>query len=98
MKQLSQYEREHNFTYSGMLKSLIYFFEIQHNGIDKTNGGIGIIPFVYQSARDYYYALWVAQQQNEDKVIQVKEKEVIIKAPRKPSLFKKLFSLGEEDE
>ena len=97
-KQIKTFKEDMNYTYSGMLKSLIYFFEIQHNGIDKTNGGIGIIPFVYQPARDYYYALWIAQQQNEDKVIQVKEKEVVIKAPRKPSLFKKLFSLGEEDE
>ena len=97
-RQIKQYKKENDYSYSGMLKSLIYFFEVQHNGIEKSNGGIGIIPFVYKQTRDYYYSLWVAQQQNQDKVFENKEKEVVIKEPRKKGLFKKFFSLGDEDE
>ena len=98
MHQIKQYKEENNYTYSGMLKSLIYFFDIQHNGIEKSNGGVGIIPFCYQPARDYYYSLWLAQQQNENKVVQEKEKVVVIKQPWRPNVFKKFFNLGEEDE
>ena len=46
MKQLSQYEREHNFTYSGMLKALKYWYEVKHNPVD-TDRGVGIIPYIY---------------------------------------------------
>ena len=41
-KQLKQYIEEYNFTYSGILKSLIYFYEVKGNSVDKANGGIGI--------------------------------------------------------
>lgn len=42
-RQIKQYKEENGYSYSGMLKSLIYFFEVQHNGIEKSNGGIGIL-------------------------------------------------------
>ena len=63
-KQINSYLKDYNFSYSGMLKALIYHFEIQHGDISKANGGIGIIPYCYDSAKTYYYNLWVAQQQN----------------------------------
>ncbi len=97
-KQIKDFIEENHYSYSGILKSLVYFYEIKGNSIEKANGGIGIVPFVYNQARDYYYSLWVAQQQNQDKVFENKEKEVIIKEPRKKGLFKKFFSLGDEDE
>ena len=68
-KQLKDFQSEYNYSLSGILKSLIWFYEIKGNNLEKSNGGIGIVPFAYQSARDYYYALWVAQQQNENKII-----------------------------
>ena len=44
-KQINSYIKDYNFSYSGMLKALIYHFEIQHGDISKANGGIGIIPY-----------------------------------------------------
>jgi hypothetical protein len=58
-KQLTQYEQDYEFTYSGMLKALKYWYEITKHPLDKTRG-VGIIPFVYQEAREYYYALYIA--------------------------------------
>ena len=97
-KQIKTYTTENQYTYSGILKSLIYFYEIQHNSIEKSNYAIGIVPFCYQSAKDYYYALWLAQQQNKDKLIKDTVKEIIIKEPRKSGVIKKFFDLGENDE
>lgn len=42
--------------YKGQLLTLKYFYEVKRNPIDKANGSIGIIPFVYTEARMYYEA------------------------------------------
>lgn len=97
-KQIKTYTEENKYSISGILKSLVYFYEVQNNNIEKSNYAIGIVPFCYQAARDYYYGLWLAQQRNENKIIITKEKEVVIKEPRKPGLLKKFFRLGEDDE
>ena len=36
-KQIKQYKEEYNFTYSGMRKALIYFYEIKGNSLEKSN-------------------------------------------------------------
>ena len=46
-KQIKQYVEEYHYSYSGIRKALIYFFEIKGNSIEKSNGGIGIVPYVY---------------------------------------------------
>ena len=66
-KLANRYVQENNYTYSGMLKSLIWFYEIQHHSIDKANGSIGIIPYVYKEAKDYYFSLYLAQRANQKK-------------------------------
>ena len=49
MLQLSNFEKEYGFTYSGMLKALKYWYEVKRNPIDKDRG-LGIIPYVYKQA------------------------------------------------
>jgi len=98
-KQIKQYQEKYNYTLSGIQKSLVYFYKIKGNSIDKSGGGIGIVPFVYRDAYNYYYSLFVAQSQNENKNLQQitsKIKEIIIKPPK---IKKKIrfFDLGEED-
>ena len=41
-KQIKDYKNQYDYTYSGMLKTLIWFYEIKGNSIDKANGGIGM--------------------------------------------------------
>ena len=98
-KQIKKFKEESNYSYSGMLKSLVYFYEIKKQPIDKSQGGIGIVPFVYQDAYNYYYNLFMAQQANQDKSLFTQIKEIIIKPPKCRGKRKKLFDLGEfEDE
>ena len=66
-KQINQFIKEYNYTYSGMLKALVYFYEIKGGDREAAHDGIGIIPFIYQDAYNYYYNLWLAKQKNEDK-------------------------------
>lgn len=49
-------------TYQGQLLTLKYFFEVKKNSIKKANGSIGIIPWAYSEAAEYYAKL--EQKQN----------------------------------
>lgn len=100
-KQIKQYKEEYNFTYSGMRKALIYFYEIKGHSIEKANGGIGIIPYIYRDSYNYYFSLWEAQQRNETKILKEyipEVEEVVIPIPRVTSYNKKFFTFLEEDE
>ena len=100
-KQIKQYIEEYNFTYSGIKKALIYFFEIKGNSNEKSNGGIGIVPYVYKNAYNYYLALWQAQQKNVDKVIfdyVPNVKEIVIPPPQRKVKKRPLFTFLDEEE
>ena len=93
---IKKFHSELGYSYSGIQKALYYFYEIKHNSIDKANGGISIVPFVYKDAYNYYYDLFMAQQRNENKKPFIERvREIIIKPPKveKPV---KLFDLDKE--
>ena len=100
-KQIKNYIKEYNFTYSGILKSLVYFYEVKQNPVQKSNDGIGIVPWVYKQAFNYYYAIWLAQQKNTDKTVEnyiPKETEIIIPRPKPKPYRKHLFSFLDDKE
>ena len=99
-KQINDYVEQYNFTYSGIKKALVYFYEVQGNDKKKANGGIGIVPYIYRTAYEYYYSLWLANQKNENKVISSYKPEVIVVRIPSPQLKprrRKLFNFFEED-
>lgn len=99
-KQIKQYIEEYHYTYSGIHKSLTYFYEIKGNSIDKANGGIGIVPYVYQNAYRYYFSLWEAQQKNEHKIVEEyipTVKEIVIPVPQRQIKKRKLFTFLDEE-
>lgn len=105
--QIKDYVTNHGFSYSGIHKALIYYYEVKGNKFDKgkAQGGIGIVPYVYQHAFNYYYAIWEAQQKQEyirdassledyiPKVI-----EVHVPVPKRQIKKRKLFSFLDEEE
>lgn len=100
-KQIQSYHDDKNFTYSGILKSLTYFFQVKGNSIDKANGGIGIVPYVYEDARNYYTAIWMAQQQNQSKPIEQWKPEIVevhIPPPKRKKQKNTRFSFLDEGE
>ena len=99
MKQIKDYQSQYNYSLSGMLKSLVWFYEVKGNSPEKSNGGIGIIPYAYQDAFNYYYSLFVAQSQNIDKDIKEytnKVKEITIPLPE-IRLPKRMFNLDDDE-
>ena len=83
-----------------MQKALTYFYEVKGNSIEKANGGIGIIPYIYKDAYNYYYSLWLARQKNEAKQIDLyvpQVKEIIIAPPKRKPKKRPLFTFLDEE-
>ncbi len=88
------------YSLKGIKTTLIYFYEVKGNDVEKSNGGIGIVPYIYQEAYDYYYNIWETQQraaQGVDKLANSSSKEVTIKAPQPQRPPHKLFKSVESE-
>lgn len=99
-KNIKKFVEELNYTYSGIKKALVYFYEVKGNSIEKANKNIGIVPFIYNDAFNYYYAIWEANQKNETKNMLdylPEEKIVIIPVPQRKIRKRKLFSFLDEE-
>lgn len=104
-QQIKQFIKEYNYTYSGMLKSLKYFYEVKNGSIEKANGGIGIIPHIYDNAYNYYYSIWLAQQENNKRleeqpsIVTIPQVEIHIPNPKKEPMGRKreYFSFLDEE-
>lgn len=96
IKQTEDYKRDYGFSYSGMQKALYYFYIIKGNSIEKANGGCGILPYIYQEAYNYYYALYKRNLVNEQKDFVAKEIEIVISQPKRHAMRRKKFTFLEE--
>lgn len=96
-KQIKTYREEYNYSYSAIRKTLIYFFEVKGNSIEKAKGGIGIVPYCIEQASNYWYDLWETKERNKEVKVEqliIPVREIHIKPPeRKPMRhFRKLFT------
>ncbi|MCF8001665.1 MAG: hypothetical protein K9K76_07415 [Halanaerobiales bacterium] len=87
IKQIKSFKNK-GYTYFGMKKTLEYFFNLQDNSIKKARGGIGIIPYVYDEASEYYKKIKLSKQ-SEDTEVESGVEVVRKKAPHKDSVFDK---------
>ena len=106
-KQIKDYIENYGYSYSGIHKALIYYYEIKGNKFDllKTGGGIGIVPFCYQQAYNYYHSIWEAQQNQQTAISQTgiekfipKTIEIKIPVPICEPKKLNLFSFLDEEE
>lgn len=84
-KQIKDMIDQYHYTYSGILGTLRYWYDIKQNSIEKANGGIGIVPYVYDDAKKYYEVIFYAQQLNKDNnkdSFNIQEKNIVIKSPK----------------
>ncbi len=97
-KVTDKWKEDYDYTYSGMLKSLQYFYEIKKNSKKKfKEGSLGIIPFCYVQAYNYYYNLYLASQRAGTGSYTTSQREIIIDAPQAKVRPPKLFNLDMED-
>lgn len=99
-KQIKQYINDYHYSYSGMLKALIYGVEISHKlKPDPSFPTLGYLPYIYQEAYNYYYSLWLAEQSNAQKNIAIPiVEEIKIVSPQRKIREKQRFLDIFEDE
>lgn len=100
MKQINQYKTEYDFTYSGMQKTLYYWYEILNHPKNK-NYGLGIIPRVYAQAREYFKNIYEANLRNAEKDLDAykpRDIEIKITPPQRQIPKRKLFTFLDEEE
>ena len=92
--------KDYGYTYSGMLKSLLYFYEVKGNPKHKLReGSIGIIPFCYQQAYTYYYNIFLASQVAGTGNYNAHRSRIIeIDPPAAHPKLRKLFDIEMEDD
>lgn len=98
--QIKKFMQDYKYSYSGILRTLKYFYEVKQNDISKSNNGIGIVPWVYQEAYQYYYNQWLLSQKNTDKQLEEympKVIEVTIKNPQREPKKKKVFTFLDQE-
>lgn len=100
-KQIKHFVNDCGFTYTGIHKALVYYYEVKHGDIEKANNGIAIVEYIYTDAFNYYYSIWLAGQANANKNISdyiPKIKEVSIPIPQRKTKKRKLFAFLDEEE
>ena len=101
LRQIKDFQENYHYSYNGIRQTLIYYFEIKKGDLSKANGGIGIVPYVYEEAKKYYEALYIAKEKNKNKNIETYKpviEEVHIPSPQRILMLKKKFSFLDEEE
>lgn len=88
-KQIATMISQYNFTHSGILGSLKYWFEVKDGSIEKSNGGIGIVPYIYEDASKYYVSIFLAHQANKG-VKSIDTEEIVVRIPSPKRNVKRL--------
>lgn len=71
---------------TGILGTLKYWYEIRDNDIENANGGIGIVPYVYQEASEY----WQRIKNSKKRYKNVQEEDLAAYANLTPRECKKI--------
>lgn len=98
-KQIKDMIDHYGFTYSGILGTLKYWYEIKGNTISKSNNGVGIVPYIYEDARKYYETIFYASQSNQNIDNFINEKrEIVIHSPKIKNSYNKIFDFDKLEE
>lgn len=100
-KLIEKYHTENGYSYTGIHRTLKYFYEIKNNPVtEKAHGTIGIVPSQYDNAYWYYRSIWEANQKSRVKGIEFYEPEVTkvrIISPERKVKKRALFTFLDED-
>lgn len=98
-KQLKDMIDHYHFTYSGILGTLKYWYEIKQNSLEKANNGIGIIPYVYEDAKKYYETIFYASQLNQHvSYFEAEKKQIVISSPKTKNKLNLVFDFDSLEE
>jgi len=96
-RQAENFIKTYGYTWYGMTKSLQWFYFVSNGTIEKSNDGVGIIPYVYDKAKEYYKEIDATQKKNEKIELRQPVIEIKSKSPRAWKQPPRMFD-WEEDE
>lgn len=76
------------YSYKGIYLTLKYWYEVKNNSTEKAMGGIGIVPYVYKEAADY----WKSCQPT--RIPKMEEETIVITYKKKKRLVDVLLEEG----
>ena len=94
--QAEGYIKQYGYTWDGMRACLHWFYNLNHKSLEEGNGGIGIIPFIYDEVRKYYTELNKTQEENKKVKLRQQVIEFNIQSPRSYQRPPRLLDLEEE--
>lgn len=100
-KQIQQYVEEYGYTYSGIQSTLDYWINVKKRPYNTEYNTISLVPHIYEQAKAYYHAVYLAQTRNINKDINCykpKNISITIPPPKEASNKPKLFSFLDEEE
>lgn len=80
--QAEHFIKTYGYTWYGMTKSLQWFYFVNNGTTEKSNDGVGIIPYVYDKAKEYYKEVNTTQKKNEKIKLRQPVIEIKSKSPR----------------
>lgn len=100
-KQIKDFKEIYRYTYSGMLLTLKWWYEIKGSSIEEAHQGIGIIPFIYEDAKKYYETLLAIDRVIQSQDYDTYKPKVITYEIYPPKVWiapPKLFNLDDDEE
>lgn len=70
-KQLQKYIKENKYTAKGIFFALKYFYEYKNGRPEDANGGVGIVPYIYEDAKNF----WISQTLAKNSILEDIEKQ-----------------------
>ena len=100
-QQLKNFKKKNpDWTYKGMFFALKWFYEVKHGNWDKSNNGVGILPYIYKEGTSYWREM---EQKSKGIVAQIEaqmeqraNREVIVITEKKKGRPKQKYFLEEE--
>ena len=88
LKQIKEFEDNYGYKLGGMKLALYYFHVIEGNPVESSNDkyrtqGIGIIPYVYDDARNHFEKMQRIQKAASEKTISTEAEVIYVKPPKK---------------
>jgi len=78
LKQIKDFKEQFSYTYKGMKTTLDYFYRIKQENEPEEGTGIGIIPFVYDEAKKFYYDKKLVKENMQNFILSDIENQKII--------------------
>lgn len=103
-RMITKYVKERGYTYSGIANALKYFYEIKKNQVHKAEERVGIVPYVYSEAEEYFRIMELRNKEQQERIMKnIKDTEdeeisVVVSHCPKPNSRGKKNSMDDFDD